>query len=53
MRIKDEVFSNGSFVIKDGTNMRFWDDTSIGDKLLKDTYPSLYLIARDKHVTAS
>jgi hypothetical protein len=53
MRIKDEVLSNGSFVIKDGTNTRFWDDTWIGDKPLKDTYPSLYHIVRDKHVTVS
>jgi hypothetical protein len=53
MRIKDEVLSNGSFIIKDGTNTRFWDDSWIGDKPLKDTYPSLYHIARDKHVTVS
>jgi hypothetical protein len=38
MRIKDDVLSNSSFVIKDGTNTRFWDDTWIGDKPLKDTY---------------
>jgi hypothetical protein len=53
MRIKDEVLSKGSFVIKYGTNTRFWDDTWIGDKLLKDTYSSLYHIARDRHVTVS
>jgi hypothetical protein len=53
MRIKDEVLSDSSFVIKDGTNTRFWDDTWIGDKPLKDTYSSLYHIARDKHVTVS
>jgi hypothetical protein len=53
MRIKDEVLSNDSFVIKIGTNTRFWDDTWIGDKPLKDTYPSLYHIAQDKHVTVS
>jgi hypothetical protein len=53
MRIKDEVLSNGYFVINDGTNTRFWDDTWIGDKPLKDTYPSLYHTARDKHVTVS
>jgi hypothetical protein len=53
MRIKDEVLSNSSFVIKDGTNTGFWDDTWIGDKPLKDTYSSLYHIARDKHVTVS
>jgi hypothetical protein len=53
MRIKDEVQSKGSFVIIDGTSTRFWDDTWIGDKKLKDTYPSLYHIARDMHVTVS
>jgi hypothetical protein len=53
MRIKDDVLSNGSFVIKDGTNTRFWDNTWIGDKTLKDTYSSLYHIARDKHITVS
>jgi hypothetical protein len=53
MRIKDKVLSNSSFIIKDGTNTRFCDDMWIGDKPLKDTYPSLYHIARDKHVTVS
>jgi hypothetical protein len=53
MRIKDEVLFKGSFVIKDGTNTRFWDDTWIGDKPLKDTYLSLYHIARDRHVMVS
>ena len=27
VKIKDEVLSNGSFVIKDGCQTRFWDDT--------------------------
>jgi hypothetical protein len=53
MHIKDEVLAKGSFIIKDGTNTRFWDDTWIGDKPLKDTYPALYHIARDRHVTVS
>jgi len=26
MKIKDEVFANGSFNIKDGSKTRFWDD---------------------------
>jgi hypothetical protein len=53
MHIKDEVLSNGSFIIKDGTSTRFWEDTRLGDKSLKDTYPSLYHIAWDKKVTIS
>jgi hypothetical protein len=35
MHIKDEVLSLGSFVIKDGTKVRFWEDTWIIDKPLK------------------
>jgi hypothetical protein len=51
MHIKDEVLSLGSFVIKDGTNVRFWDDTWIRDKPLKIQYPNLYNIAREPHAT--
>jgi hypothetical protein len=53
MRIKDEVLSKGSFVIKEGTNTRFWDDMWIGDKPVKVTYPSLYHKVWDRHVTVS
>jgi hypothetical protein len=53
MHIKDEVLAKGSFIIKDGTSTRVWDDTWIGVKPLKDTYPALYHIARDWHVTVS
>jgi hypothetical protein len=49
MRIKDEVLSKGSF----RTSTRFWDDTWIGDKPLKDTYPTLYNIAQDRQATVS
>jgi hypothetical protein len=53
MHIKDEVISNGCFNINDGTSTRFWEDTWLGDKPLKDTYPSLYHIVRDRKVTIS
>jgi hypothetical protein len=53
MHIKDEVLSKGSFIINDGTSTRFWEDTWLGDKQLKDTYPSLYHIARDRKVAIS
>ena len=53
MRIKDEVLSKGSFIIKDGTKTRFWDDTWVCDKPLKDACPSLYNIVRDPHATVS
>jgi hypothetical protein len=53
MHIKDEVLSKGCFNINDGTNTRFWEDTWLGDKPLKDAYSSLYHIARDKNETIS
>jgi hypothetical protein len=53
MHIKDEVLSFGTFVIKDGTNARFWDDTWIRDKPLKIQYLNLYNIAREPHATIS
>lgn len=53
MRIKEEVLSNGSFIIKDGTDTRFWEDTWVGDKPLKVRYPNLYNIVRDPHATVS
>jgi hypothetical protein len=53
MHIKDEVLSKGSFEIKDGTNVRFWDDTWVGDKPLKAQYTNLYNIARDPHAIVS
>jgi hypothetical protein len=53
MHIKDEVLCLGSFVIKDGTNVRFWDDTWIIDKSLKIQYPNSYNIAREPHATIS
>jgi hypothetical protein len=30
MKIKDEVLSYGSFIVKDGSLTRFWEDTSRG-----------------------
>jgi hypothetical protein len=51
--MKDEVLAKGSFEIKDGTNVRFWDDTWVGDKPLKVQYPNLYNIVRDPHAIVS
>ena len=53
MKIKDEVFSNGSFVIKDWSQTRFWDDTWVGVLPFKVRYPSLYNIVRDPHATVA
>jgi hypothetical protein len=53
MNFKDEVFSNGSFSIKDGSKTRFWDDTWVGVMPFKDRYSSLFNIVRDPHVTVA
>jgi len=53
MKIKDEVLTNGTFFIKDGSATRFWEDTWVGNMSFKDRYPSLYNIVRDPHATVT
>jgi len=53
MKIKDEVFANGSFNIKDGAKTRFWDDAWEGQVPFKAKYPSLFTVVRDPHATVA
>ena len=53
MNIKDEVLTNGTFLIKYGSATRFWEDTWVGNMSFKDRYPSLYNIVRDPHATVA
>ena len=53
MKIKDEVFANGSFNIKDGSKTRFWDDAWEGQVPFKAKYPSLFTVVRDPHATVA
>ena len=48
MHVKNSFFRFGSFLIKDGSEIRFWEDTWLGNTPLKDQYPALYTIARGK-----
>jgi hypothetical protein len=50
MRVKDGFFQRGSFVVRDGMKTRLWDDTWLGNTPLATQYPSIYNIARTKHV---
>jgi hypothetical protein len=50
MRVKDDFFQRGSFVVRDGMKTRFWEDTWLGDAPLASQYPNLYTIARSKNV---
>jgi hypothetical protein len=41
-------FSRGSFVIGNGMNTKFWEDTWVGNKSLDGQYQSLYNIFHHK-----
>jgi len=51
MKVKRDFFRFGSFIAKDGTQVRFWEDKWLGNSSLQEQYPCLYSIARPKHVT--
>ena len=53
MKIKDEVLAKGSFEIKDGSKVRFWEDTWVGEVSFKVKYPSLFNIVCDPHATVA
>ena len=53
MRVKEEFFSRGSFVIGNGQNTRFWEDKWLGVAPLSQQYPSLYNIVQRKNVSVA
>ena len=48
MKVKDTFLSLGTFKVKDGSQTRFWFDTWLGNKPLKDKFPALFNIVRRK-----
>ena len=48
MNVKDVFMDFGSFKVLDGSQTRFWIDTWLGNKPLKDKFPSLFNIVRRK-----
>lgn len=53
MKVKELFLSQGKFVAKSGSNVRFWEDKWLGDFTLQQRFPSLYNIARRKHTLVS
>jgi hypothetical protein len=53
MKVKEEFFSRGTFQLGDGMNIRFWEDTWLGNKPLANQYPSLYSIVHRNNVTVA
>ena len=45
------LFQFGSFSVRDGSQVRFWEDIWLGNNPLMVQYPSLYKIVRHKFVT--
>ncbi|EEE51773.1 hypothetical protein OsJ_33218 [Oryza sativa Japonica Group] len=53
MKVKRDFLRFGSFIIKDGSQIRFWEDKWLGNSTLKEQYPYLYNIVRHKHATVA
>jgi hypothetical protein len=53
MKVKENFFSRGSFTIGNGMDMRFWEDTWLGNKSQAEQYPSLYNIVQRKQVSVA
>ena len=51
MKVKQDFFRFGSFKIRDGSQVRFWEDKWLGNASLREQYPCLYNIVRHKQST--
>ena len=51
MKVKRDFLRFGAFIVKDRSQVRFWEDNWLGGSPLKDQYPSLYNIVRPKFTT--
>ena len=50
MRVKAAFFNRTKFIVGDGNDTRFWEDTWLGDTPLALQYPSLYRIVQRRDV---
>ena len=48
MKVKRDFLRFGNFVIKDRSQVRFWEDIWLGNSPLREQYPQLYNIVRKK-----
>ena len=46
MRVKASFFNRTKFIVGDGNDTRFWEDTWLGDTPLALQYPTLYRIVQ-------
>jgi hypothetical protein len=53
MATKKFFIPYGSFSIKDGSEIRFWDDRWLGNATPREQYPDLYNMVRHKSDTTA
>ena len=53
MGVNDNFLSLGRFLLKDGSQIRFWEDIWLGNHTLKSQFPSLFNIVRRRHATVA
>ena len=51
LKVREDFMGCGTFKIKDGSQIRFWEDTWVDTKPLKDQFPNLYNIVHYPHDT--
>jgi hypothetical protein len=51
MAAKKHLFRFESFTIKNGSEIRSWEDIWLGNASIQEQYPALYRIVRDKNDT--
>ena len=53
LKVREDFLGCGTFKIKDGSQTRFWEDTWVDTKPLKDQFPNLYNIVHCPHDTVA
>jgi hypothetical protein len=53
MKVKNNFLQFGTFTVKNGEQIRFWEDIWLGGMSLRRHYPNLFNIARHKQITVA
>lgn len=53
MEVKGDFLRFGTFIIKDGAQIRFWEDKWLGNTSLRKQFPNLFYIVRHKQATVA
>ena len=53
LKVREDFLGCGTFKINDGSQTRFWEDTWVDTKPLKDQFPNLYNIVHCPHDTVA